>query len=361
MILHDEPNLMTVALNKLRKNNRPVILFGASLCGSEYMRLLEKNGIDVYCFVDDDEEKQKKFFCGKQVVSVKALKSLLNSQEKVYDVVISSYGPDKLYRRLMEVMPEYSERIHVVDFYLYENGLDYFRYFTEHKDEVQKAQTLLSDDKSRSVFKNLLQYKISRNRYLIEEIQDDTSLQYFDETIMCFSDEEIFLDLGAYNGDTIAAFVKATNNCYKKIIAIEPDKENYNKLLLNVKKLPNVECHLCGVSEKDGMVHFRSDALWTSAVDENGSESITVCSVDSLTDGNRITFLKADIEGLETSMILGAKETITRYKPKLAIAVYHRKEDIFRLINMINEYNRDYKFYLRHYTEMPIDTVLYAV
>ena len=178
---------------------------------------------------------------------------------------------------------------------------------------------------------------------------------------MHFSESETFLDLGAYIGDTIDGFVKKVHGEYKNIYAFEPDSGNMAVLKQFIAGMDNVTAYPYGAGEKDEILHFRSEGNWTSEIDDSGEDTIVVRSVDSFLQGNSVSFIKADIEGAEFGMLRGAKETICKYKPKLAIAVYHRKDDIFRIPLLLKEYRSDYKFYLRHYTEMPIDTVLYAV
>ena len=350
---------MKHCLRELQQRS-PIILFGASLCGKEYLEVLNKNGISIECFCDDNTDKQQSGFLGYKVISVDQLADTINDRNGGGVIVISSYGPLKLYNRLKKFDASLLSKTKMVDFYLWEDGLDYYRYFTDHLTEIEKAYALLADDKSRLTFKNLLQYKISRRPDLIEQIKDDAALQYFDPAVVELDDHEVLLDLGAYIGDTTESFIKRTSGKYDKIIALEPDKGNFERLMQNTRGMKNVECFQCGASSHDGTVSFRSDSLYTSQIDEAGEDSIEVLSVDSLLNGQRVTLIKADIEGAETDMLIGARETIMRYKPKLAISAYHRKEDIFKLINLITGYRSDYRFFMRHYTEMPIDTVLYA-
>lgn len=353
--LQQTENQTAKILERLKNAKEPVVMFGAGLCGAQYFNVLRKNGIEVSCFLDDDEEKQATGFCGLSVLPTSHL-STTGGQ-----IVISSYGPDKLERRLLSINPDCASRIVKPDFYLWEDGLDYAAYYKEHEEEIVAADALLADEKSRKVFRNLLQYKISRDRALIEAVRDDARLQYFDPAVITFGTDEVFLDLGAYIGDTVEAFAKHVNGEYQKIVALEPDKTNYEQLCKAAEKLHDVACYPYGIGATDGITRFASDGTWTSAVSDSGDTEITVKSVDSLFAHGRLTFLKADIEGLEKPMLQGAEKTIREQMPQMAIAVYHCKEDIFQILHTINNNHAGYRFYLRHYTEMPIDTVLYAV
>jgi hypothetical protein len=68
-----------------------------------------------------------------------------------------------------------------------------------------------------------------------------------------------------------------------------------------------------------------------------------------------------DIEGSEHNAILGAEQTIKKWKPKMAVSVYHRREDMFDLLLLLKSFVPDYKFFLRHYTDNQTETVLYAI
>jgi hypothetical protein len=64
-------------------------------------------------------------------------------------------------------------------------------------------------------------------------------------------------------------------------------------------------------------------------------------------------FIKYDVEGAELEALLGSHETIMRDKPVLLVSAYHRSEDVFSLINYLNEKYPFYKLYLRRLRCVP--------
>ena len=74
-----------------------------------------------------------------------------------------------------------------------------------------------------------------------------------------------------------------------------------------------------------------------------------------------MTFIKMDIEGAELEALKGSREIIQRYRPRLAISAYHKKEDLVELPLYIKELVPEYKLYIRHYSNAGVETVLYAV
>ena len=91
-------------------------------------------------------------------------------------------------------------------------------------------------------------------------------------------------------------------------------------------------------------------------------DKIQSASLDDVLNGERATYIKFDVEGMEESAILGAKETIKKYKPKMLVSAYHKTDDYFRLPLLVNEIRSDYKVYMRHYKYLPAwDTQFYFV
>lgn len=60
-------------LEQLQAANEPVMMFGAGNCGEHYLKILQENGIEVACFLDDDAEKQAHGFLGLPVLPVSHL------------------------------------------------------------------------------------------------------------------------------------------------------------------------------------------------------------------------------------------------------------------------------------------------
>lgn len=358
MLLEKISNGMTTLLKELQETGSNVVLYGASDAGRNYVDVLHTHNISINCFVDDDIKKQGKTYCGIKIVSPDEFIEHRRGDEII---LVASYSPSVIIHKIREKYPFLYESVRWSDFYLWENELDYLHYYMENMEKIDRVKEILCDEKSKQVFQNLLNYKISRNRSLIKEIQDNGQEQYFSSDIIKFMDREVFLDLGAYTGDTINGFCKAVCDKYAKIIAVEPDEANFKQLKDNTRRLEEIEYHQVGIAEKDGMARFAAQALYTSHFDEKGEQEIKTRSVDSIMGGREATFIKADIEGLEMEMLRGAVDTIRSYKPKLAIAVYHKKDDIFKIPLLLQSYREDYSFFMRHYTEMPIDTVLYAI
>ena len=118
-----------------------------------------------------------------------------------------------------------------------------------------------------------------------------------------------------------------------------------------------------GVGESLGSVKFKTDSeMGASKVVKEGEwdYKIDITTIDhEITE--KITMIKMDIEGLEYAALKGAERVIKKDMPKLAICVYHEKEDILRIWQYLKEMQPRYRFFLRHHNWGAAETVLYAV
>lgn len=356
--LENRPNKMIELLDDLQRRKEPIYLFGAGNCGEEYQRALRGKGIEIEAFLDDDREKQERGFCGKEVLPPEVM------VDRKGIILISSYGPTPLIKRLEKIHPALVKRVVWSELYLWEGGLDYFAYYQEHSSELETVYGMLNDERSKEVFRNLLNYKISRDIGLIEQINDFTHHdQYFDRSILPLGKDEVFVDLGAYNGDTVDAFVRHVGNAggsYSHIYAFEPDPQTFRQLEDRTSKYERVSCINKGAWKEDTVLRFTSEGFWTSSFDERGNIEVPVCAIDTEI-GSRVTLIKADIEGSEMEALHGAEKTIRAYKPSMVFCIYHRKEDIFHIPLYLKELNPAYQFYMRQYSEIPVESVVYAI
>lgn len=199
-------------------------------------------------------------------------------------------------------------------------------------------------------------------------IDDANKIQYFDlpELKNCKTEEEVFVDVGAFDGQTSAMFVQWAEK-YRKIYALEPDPQNIEKCQ-EVLEAMDAEFEILpfGAWDKPEKLSFASGLNGASHVGSNAWEEnekqITI-QVDKLDDliHEKVSFIKMDIEGAEINALKGAEKTIKTYKPKLAICVYHKKEDIWEIPRLILSYVPEYRMYLRHYSLSKDETVLYCV
>lgn len=193
---------------------------------------------------------------------------------------------------------------------------------------------------------------------------DLTKRQYFDvPELECF-ENEIFVDCGMYDGESSRNFLKWCKNRYSHVYAFEPDYKNIAIGKAHISgNMPESQYTLInsGLWNTVGSVAFISDNDMGSAISINGEEEIHVTTLDNEFEKIEVSFIKMDIEGAELQALQGGCKIISKYSPKLAICVYHKLEDIFTIPQFLLQFSENYTFYLRHYSYVSNETVLYAI
>lgn len=229
-------------------------------------------------------------------------------------------------------------------------------FFERFKEDIKAAYSLLADEQSRFVFKGALDFIYTgRTEYLyaIESPKDEA----FDNILKLKN--ESYLDLGAYRGDTVEEFLRFSDK-YKSITAVEPNPKNYRKLCEYLENVKGATAINAGISDRDGyMTISRKGGRMPTLGDPDGIE-VPVRTVDSLNLSP--TYIKVDIEGMESAMLRGAENTIKTFKPKINLAAYHRSEDVFKLVLQLHSICPDYRIFLRKHPYIPLWNLnIYAV
>lgn len=340
----------------LRKTRLPVFIYGMGDGALKIMSVMEQYRIPVAGFFASDEFVRGHYFEQHKVHTLSEVEGFLDEF-----VIVLAFAAG--YPSLVEKINALAKRHTLLapDVPVAGSGLFTYEYCLEHANELEKVYSLLADETSKKVFSAVLNFKISGKVEYLDSITTERSDVY--EKLISLSVRDVYVDLGAYNGDTVSEFVSAANGKYEKIFVLEPDRKNFKKLLKATENLCNIEAINAAAWESDATLIFAGKAGRQSAVSLDGSGVETPArSVDSLLGGSPCSIIKMDVEGAEREAILGAEKTIKEFSPCLLISLYHRNEDLFALPLMIHEMNPDYKFYIRHELYIPAwETNLYAV
>jgi FkbM family methyltransferase len=184
---------------------------------------------------------------------------------------------------------------------------------------------------------------------------------------------DIFIDAGAYVGDTVEKFIWENNGVFSHIYAFEPGPAQFNALKKRMARIVDewaipsskITCVDAGLAdkEKEGDIACDTHSLTSSSfISLSGRKSnrVRLCSLDSFLGTQPVTFIKADIEGFELDMLRGATSTISRDKPKIAVSIYHKPWDIYEITEYIHSLVPDYNMAIRHHAPSLIETVLYC-
>ncbi|MEG0693118.1 MAG: FkbM family methyltransferase [Oscillospiraceae bacterium] len=225
-------------------------------------------------------------------------------------------------------------------------------FIKKHENEFDFVYNHLSDELSKKVLIDILNFKVSGKIGYLKGCSTEIGEVY--THIIKPTSNEVYVDLGAYNGDTVVEFLSYANSA-AKIVAFEPDKKNFkrlNKTLL--EKDITAECYNIGAWSCEDTLYFQGGKGGrNSKLNEFGQIDIPVNSVDNILLGKEATLIKLDVEGAETSAIQGCEKTITQFSPKLMVSSYHKNDDLFSLPIQLLKLNPNYKVFLRHHPYIP--------
>lgn len=238
------------------------------------------------------------------------------------------------------------------------------KFYERNKKRITNLKSMLADEKSRMVWGGVIDYR-TKGTPIKKGLYSEYD-QYFVKDIIQIDENEVFVDCGAFIGDTIQAFTNRAKReiANYKIIAFEPDEKNYRLLNKFFGTKGNVVIIKKGLSDREGILLFDQKGAASSqlVVDEGKTIiKIPVINMDAVPECRNATWIKMDIEGAELNALRGAEEIIKRNHPKLTISIYHSDEDMIRIAEYIHELVPEYKLYIRQHTRHGPDTVLYAV
>ena len=187
--------------------------------------------------------------------------------------------------------------------------------------------------------------------------------QYNIKNIFEVKNDAVVFDIGAFKGDTAYFFSKKCSN-KARIYAFEPDENNY-KILLKIKdkyKLNNVIASNILFSNSETEINFLSMDFNRPAVK---MKSTTIDKFVEENNFEKIDYIKMDVEGAEKNILEGSIKTIKKFKPSLAIAIYHGgklfMEDFYNIpIFIKNVINEDYEYYIRTFHPAGLETILFC-
>jgi FkbM family methyltransferase len=234
-------------------------------------------------------------------------------------------------------------------------------FFLEHEREIAAAFDCLADDESRRQYRAHVEARINLD---FEALADaDVAHQYFPPDLVTLGPDEVFLDAGAFDGDTLRAFAAVTQTRFAKYIALEPDPANYERLVRSATAFPDglVETYPYAVGARTETVRFNAEGGVGAAMSATGTLSIECKRIDDTFADARPTYLKFDIEGAELDALRAAEATIATWRPRLAVCIYHLPEDLWQIVLFLRERFPFYTFHVRSHQYDGLELVLYAI
>jgi FkbM family methyltransferase len=344
-------------IQQLIARHRYVVFYG---CGAILDSIVETwmeyvgRPIDYTC--DSNPEKWGKTFGGARCLSPRELLEI--KDECAVFVTIGQFRP--VLESLKENGVAWSGLIYKYDLvnsaFLREHGDG------EVADTLWRTRQLLADERSVQVFDTILTRAMGDDSdpgLMADLCEPD---QYFPAGIIRLSGRESFVDIGAYDGDTVAAFVRRTQGRFDRIFAFELNPENFEHLERNVRGLPGadrIEALNLGAWDSEQDVTFNIGKSQSTIGQGDGHGHVV--RLDDVLAKERVSFVKMDVEGAEPHVLRGARALIQSQRPRLAVCVYHHISHLWEIPLYIKELVPEYRIYLRHHSPLEYETVCYAV
>lgn len=222
----------------------------------------------------------------------------------------------------------------------------------------------LGDWRSKIILNEIVYHWFTFDMDRLWKLPENIFSDYFDLDLIDCSSEEVFVDLGAYVGDSTIDFIK-TYGTYKKIYCYELAPTTCKKLEENLFGLDNIIIRNKGVGNKNEVIYIEDSELDAgNSITQKGNCPVELVAIDE-DICEPITCIKMDIEGAEKGALAGARNHIVNEKPKLLISAYHIPDDIFDIPKMIKDMRDDYKLYLRYNGKVghiwPCDYIVFGI
>ena len=351
----------------LLTNNR-ILIYGAGNAGIVLYERMQKLGFEIQGFLDNrgsiygERYKTLPIYSNKEavgildqaeswliivalfdIVSYPTIKEqLLNQFDKFVNLSVYYFAEFRSCRDLfsLQILPRFSV-------YLGEE----VEKLLKNREYILEVYNLLTDELSKRTYLELLNFYMASCEapHTIFPYEE----HYFAYDLYKKDEDEVFVDCGAYDGDTLDFFIHNQTD-FKRYIAIEADKMNFEKLQNKSESRgwnDKIMCINAFLSDKKDTVCFSSRGTSFSGNDftEEG-QNVETCTLDELVYEYAPTFIKINLEGADLDAVRGGERTIREYAPLLAIQGHHRMEHLWEIVETIQNYLKgQYKFYLRNY------------
>jgi FkbM family methyltransferase len=348
-----------------------IVLFGAGNLGQRTLAGLRAIGIEPLCFVDNNRLVWGKHHQGVPILSPKEGAERYGTRATFVVTIWRAYATEGMATRI-EQLRQLGCQI-VIPFlplyWKYPNlFLPHYMHDSPHHiypqaNRVLEGFSLMGDDFSRGEYLAQLRFRLLGE---FNALRDPVAGEiYFRDELFSLNPHETFIDCGAFDGDSLELFLQKTGRRFRRVIAFEPDPENYEKLVEKIAGLPDslakrIEVRRAATANTNGRV-LMDIGKGVSSKLGSGDGEVDCVSLDSALNGELVTFIKMDIEGSELATLAGAKTVIREKSPILAISAYHQQSDLWNIPLCIREINPDYSFYLRPHVLEGWDLVCYAV
>ncbi len=342
----------------LASASKNIVIYGMGNGADKIISVCDSYGIEISDFFASDGFVRGQIFHGKRVMSFTEIKEKYGADNIIVLVAFASSLPD-----VMQAIAKVAEECetYIPDVPVRGSNVFCDAFEKEHKEKIEKAYSLLSDERSKEVYRGVIEFRRSGKLDILTSTANDRA-EVMSE-LLDFNRYRVAADIGAYNGDTAEELTKLCPHI-ERIIALEPDRRNFRKLATYAESEPRVIPVNAAAWNENTTLIFDDSGNRNAGLDDGNSRrraEVDAVALDTLLK-EKVDYIKYDVEGAEKEAIEGTSETIRKYYPDLLISVYHRTEDLHELILQIHSIAPEYKLYLRRYPYIPAwDLNLFAI
>jgi FkbM family methyltransferase len=308
---------------------------------AKILDVMEKKGISPAGFFASDEFVRGHSFRGH---SVHKLSDIEAAVPKFNVVVAFGTNRPEVLARIKEISARH--KLYAPDVPVCGDNLFDRAFYEANADEIKAAAELFTDEKSKRLYENIINFKLSGDPLYLSSNSDSFSDILNEAT--AHLKETVYADLGAYDGDTVRLF--AENFAYKKIYAFEPHPKNFRKLCEKTKHLEHTQYLNAAAWSENTRIPFSNTDNRNNNAFSGGGALINAVRADDII--GEADIIKLDVEGAETEALSGLSENVKR-GAAIICAVYHRSEDIFKIPLMLQNMCPEYTFSLRKVQYIP--------
>lgn len=350
-------------IEKLKNCKEPIVIYGAGDVAQYIIKYLKKNNIKVCAICVDKEYLKDNFLGGIPIYSIENI----FDRFKLVNVIIGQ--ANYLYAR--EKIKNHNKIKNI----FYMTSTSYYQWNTIQiefiKNNIEKynvAYNSLEDDYSKKCMAAYLNARINDDaEYIFPYAQYLNT--YFENDVFEINNNEFYLDVGAYIGRAIDAFINKNNGYYKKIVALEPCKESFKIIEQHVKddKIKKIDLYNIATWRENAKIYLsENESEGTEITDVKmyqNSTMVQAISLDNLWIENKyddLSIMKINYCYGVKECLLGAEKIIKNYRPKIAIRVGFEELNVAEITNLLKSFIPDYKIYLRYCLQCPAGLLLLA-
>lgn len=342
----------------------PFVLFGAGSLGRQILARLRQIGVEPAAFADNNPALWGREVDGLHVLSAMDAVREFGRDTPFFVTIYNSRAPRQQLRKMgIRTVPSPVLAMRFPDALLPLGCIDRPSRLIAKSAMVRDGLSAWSDDMSCREYVDQIRYRLT-----FEEVPPGLPSGdiYFPNDLVVPAANEFFVDCGAYDGDSIREFLRRRDSQFGQIVALEPDPANCAKLHASLADCPSsvrdrIDVIPAAVGAWAGTAWFDASGTAGSAVTPNGGVEVEVVALDDVFCDRSASYIKMDVEGHESMALDGARQVIGRDDPVLAICLYHRSSDLWKIPLQIRAINDRYRFFLRRYGDDCWEQVCYAV